>query len=281
MRFLVKHLARMVVTVLVAGLLAATLVRFAPAFGVNDTDLDPRLSGNRTQFAQPPPGVLAFYGGHLRSLLTGDLGTSPSLQRPIVELLRERLPVSLRSLGVGVAVGVVTAVSLAVVVVLSGSRLVEIVPVAGSVLLLSIPSAALALLFLVAGWPPSLTLAAIVFPRIYGYAEAALSRSANASYVTAARARGLSSWRVLVNHIIPSAGPQLLAVLGMAVSIAFPALVPIEAICDSPGVLQLAWKAALARDLPLLVNLTMVASLVVLAGNAAADVSAEGMRRKL
>ena len=64
----------------------------------------------------------------------------------------------------------------------------------------------------------------------------------------------------------------------MAVSIAFPALVPIEAVCDSPGALQLAWKAALARDLPLLVTLTMVASLVVLLGNAAADFSAEAVR---
>ena len=66
----------------------------------------------------------------------------------------------------------------------------------------------------------------------------------------------------------------------MAVTIGFPALVPIEAVCDSPGVLQLAWKAALARDLPLLVTLTMIASAIALLGNAAADFSSEALRRQ-
>jgi peptide/nickel transport system permease protein len=281
-RILVKHLARVAVIVLAAGLLASSLVRFAPAFGVSGAELDPRLSGeySRNLADQHGQNVWSFYVRYLRAAVVGDFGISPSLQRPIGDLLRERLPVSLQSLGIGVGVGVGAGIGLAILVITFRSRTVEMVPVAASVLLLSVPSAALALLFLVAGWPPSLSLAAVVFPRVYRYAEAVLSRSASAPYVMAARARGLSSWRVLVKHIVPSAAPQLLAVFGMAVSIAFPALVPIEAVCDSPGVLQLAWKAALARDLPLLVTLTMVASVVVLLGNAAADVSAEALRRQ-
>ena len=36
------------------------------------------------------------------------------------------------------------------------------------------------------------------------------------------------------------------------------AAIPVEAICDVPGLGRLAWNAAMARDLPLLVNLTMI-----------------------
>jgi ABC-type dipeptide/oligopeptide/nickel transport system permease component len=39
------------------------------------------------------------------------------------------------------------------------------------------------------------------------------------------------------------------------------AIIPIEAICDAPGLGRLAWQAALSRDLPLLVDLTMLIAL--------------------
>jgi ABC-type dipeptide/oligopeptide/nickel transport system permease component len=70
----------------------------------------------------------------------------------------------------------------------------------------------------------------------------------------------------------------MLAVIGLAVSIGFPALVPIEVVCDSPGLLQLAWNAALARDMPVLVNITLLAAVVVMIGNAASDVLSQTAR---
>jgi ABC-type dipeptide/oligopeptide/nickel transport system permease component len=39
-----------------------------------------------------------------------------------------------------------------------------------------------------------------------------------------------------------------------------------------PGIGQLAWQAALARDLPLLVNITILVTLVTLLANSGADV---------
>ena len=39
------------------------------------------------------------------------------------------------------------------------------------------------------------------------------------------------------------------------------------ALCGLPGIGQLAWQAALSRDLPLLVNLTVLVTLVTLLAN--------------
>ena len=72
-------------------------------------------------------------------------------------------------------------------------------------------------------------------------------------------------------HVIPSSLPQLLALAGVSLSIGFGAAIPIEVICDIPGVGQLAWKAALARDLPLLVSLTFLVLAMTQLGNLLSD----------
>jgi peptide/nickel transport system permease protein len=63
----------------------------------------------------------------------------------------------------------------------------------------------------------------------------------------------------------------LLALAGVSVSLAIGAAIPIEALCGLAGIGQLAWQAALARDLPLLVNITVLVTLVTLLANTAAD----------
>ena len=60
---------------------------------------------------------------------------------------------------------------------------------------------------------------------------------------------------------------------GVTVSIAFGAAIPVEVVCDYPGLGQLAWKAALARDVPLLVNLTLIIALVFVFVNLLVDMS--------
>jgi len=60
-------------------------------------------------------------------------------------------------------------------------------------------------------------------------------------------------------------------------AIAFGAAIPIEALCDSPGLGQLAWHAALSRDLPLIVTVTFVVSLVMLAANSLADLAGRAL----
>jgi peptide/nickel transport system permease protein len=43
---------------------------------------------------------------------------------------------------------------------------------------------------------------------------------------------------------------------------AFGAAIPLEALSDSPGMGQLAWQAALNRDLPLLTSITLFVTLL-------------------
>jgi peptide/nickel transport system permease protein len=97
-------------------------------------------------------------------------------------------------------------------------------------------------------------------------------------HIVTARAKGLGEARILLWHAIPGIAPQLLALSGVSVSMAVGAAIPVEALCGLPGVGQLAWQAALGRDLPLLVNITILVTLVTLLANSGADVIGQVFR---
>ena len=117
----------------------------------------------------------------------------------------------------------------------------------------------------------------VVAPRIFQFSKNLLREAYRAPHVETARARGVSELRILWRHALPAAGPQLIALAAASVSIAIGAAIPVEAICDVPGLGRLAWQAATARDLPLLVNLTM---LVAVATTSAAMLSEAAAERK-
>ena len=77
--------------------------------------------------------------------------------------------------------------------------------------------------------------------------------------------------RILAFHVAPPVLPELLALGGISVSMALGSMVPVEALCDSPGVGQLVWQAAMARDLPVLVNVTLLLAAFTIGANLLAD----------
>ena len=138
--------------------------------------------------------------------------------------------------------------------------------------LLCVPAAVLALLSVLWNLPGALAIALIIFPRDYRYTRNLLGKAYSLPHLITARAKGISRIRILFWHVLPVIGPQLLALAGVSVSLALGAAIPVEALCGLAGIGQLAWQAALARDLPLLVNISVLVTLVTLLANSCADV---------
>jgi peptide/nickel transport system permease protein len=274
-RALPKHFLRLALTILLGGLLGATLVRLAPGFGVDERELDARLNTQSIELLRQSHAsernILGYYRGYLAGLLRGDLGISTSLDRPVNELFAERLPVTLRSVGIGVAEGWFLGFFLALPAAILRGKTYEVFTAGLSGLFLSLPAAILGLGLVYAGGPASLAIALVVFPRVLQYARNILMQSAALPHVLAAHARGLHRMRVLLWHVLPNAAPLLFALAGISVSIAFGAAIPIEAICDYPGIGQLTWQAALSRDLPVLVNVTLLITVITLTANSLSD----------
>jgi peptide/nickel transport system permease protein len=278
---LLRQARRILLTVLLGGLLGATLVRLGPGFGVDERELDSRLSAESQQAirmaAARDNNIAAFYFRYLAGLVHGDFGFSRSLNRPVSQLLAERLPLTMLSLGYGVLGGVSIGLALALLTVWWRAPGADILPAIASGLCLAAPAAVIALVFLwLAPWIGAASrwaIALVVFPHVYRYAKNQLVATAQSPHVVAAQAKGLSSWRVLWAHVFTPATPQLAALAGISVSLAFGASIPIEVICDTPGIGQLAWRAALDRDLPLLVTITVLVALMTLLVNSLADIA--------
>ena len=213
-----------------------------------------------------------FYLSYMNRAAHGDLGTSLALGQPVRTLLRERAPLTLRLLVVGLGLGWVAALTLALTAAWLRLSAYDALTTLVSGTFLCIPAAVLALLSVLWNVPGALAIALIVFPRIYRYARNLLAKSYSLPHIITARAKGLGEARILVWHVLPGVAPQLLAVAGVSVSMAVGAAIPVEALCGLAGVGQLAWQAALARDLPLLVNITILVTLVTLLANSGADV---------
>lgn len=280
-RRLLRHVLAVVGLALLGALLSATLVRFAPGYGVDERELDPHLNSTSLEAMRQRharnAGLFSFYAGYLSGMLHGDFGTSESFGRPISGLLRERFSVTRNTVLLGLALGWTAALALAVAGLLFRGWLYETSSSAVSGLFLSLPSAVVALLFVNLRAPVSLAIALVVFPRLFRFGRNLLARTYDQPHILAARARGLGGPRILLRHVLPVAAPPLLALLGVSFSVAFGAAIPIETLCDSPGLGQLAWQAALNRDLPLIVNVALIVALVTLVANSLADLVARGL----
>jgi peptide/nickel transport system permease protein len=120
-----------------------------------------------------------------------------------------------------------------------------------------------------------------MFPKLFRFIHNLLAQSAERPHVLAAKSRGVTRFQIFTWHILAPASGALIALLGISVSMGFGAAIPMEALCDSAGIGQLAWYAAINRDLPLIMNLTLVVTLITVACNVVADSSARVIARAL
>src|SRR5215475_8424586 len=108
-RFTGWAILRLVGIMLMASFVGAMLMRIAPGFSSDDQELNSGLSAQSIQAVRQAhlsdANVPRFYAQYLVSLVRGDLGTSRSLNQPVKELLRERLPVTLANLTFALAMG--------------------------------------------------------------------------------------------------------------------------------------------------------------------------------
>ena len=274
-RAALRRLLSLVLTVLLAAFLAAALVRVAPGFGMDERLLDPRLSDSSIRAIQAEnaqeANLARYFGRYFSGLFRGELGQSVSFGEPVRDLIADRLGLTLRSVAAGVGWAWSAAAVVALALGLARRRGWDMAATALSGGLLCLPAAVIALLALYFGVGPGAAIAAILLPRILRYIQNITGAAAERPHVLAARARGIAGPALLLRHVWLPASAELLALAGVSVNMALGAAVPVEALCDSPGVGQLVWKAALARDLPVVVNVTILIAAITASANLVSD----------
>jgi peptide/nickel transport system permease protein len=263
---LLKHLTRTFVIVLLVVIGCTALVRFAPGYLSDSREMDARYADvTRAELsaeAERSTSLLHMLFTEISGWERGDLGLSRQYQVPVLELILPRLAVT----GGLLLRGVFLAWTLALCAALfsSAGQKRSLSWHAPATLLLAVPTAAMATICLLAGsGGPVLVMTLLLAARDFKFIDRILRKTWRDPHLLQARAQGVATRRLLLAYILPSLASQLVALARLSIITALGALVPVEVIFNLPGVGQLAWNAALNRDLPVLLAVTMIMAIAV------------------
>ncbi|AGC49660.1 ABC transporter permease [Lawsonia intracellularis] len=91
-------------------------------------------------------------------------------------------------------------------------------------------------------------------------------------FILTAKAKGLSTWKVIFRHALRNALLPVITLLGLSVPGLIGGSVIIESIFALPGLGQLFYTAVMARDYPLIMGNLVLGAILTLLGNFLADV---------
>ena len=263
-------LLRLITLLCVAAVLTSLLITYAPGAGVDEMELDARLGSESVAALRAQQAAQNQPWQYLKRLLRGELGISYSLQVPVRELFQQRLPLTARMVASGLLLSWVGAFLFALPSALGWyniSRFVSALVAA----LLCVPAAVLAVLLYPWASLPGLLIACVLLPRLQRQVAALFTDVRQQTHVLAARTRGLPGVVVLLQHIVVPTLPAMLALYAVSVNTALGASIPLEALAGTPGMGQLTWQAAVARDLPVLLPATLLTTAITLCANTAAE----------
>jgi peptide/nickel transport system permease protein len=261
-----RRLARTVAIVVMVVAGSTILVRFAPGYLSDAREMDSRygdatrseLSAEAARSASLKQMLSAEFGGWTR----GDLGVSRQFNVPVAELILPRLAVTGELLLRSIAFAWTLAFCAALVS--SAGRSSSLLWQTPSTLLLAVPTAAMATICMLSDCGgPVLVMSLLVAARDFKFLDRLLRKTWREPHLLQARAQGLTTFRLVRAHILPGIASQLLALATLSIVTALSALVPVEVIFSVPGLGQLAWNAAMNRDLPVLLAVTMIMAVAV------------------
>jgi peptide/nickel transport system permease protein len=234
----------------------------------------------------------------LGNALHGNLGTSLATGQPVTSLVLSRLEVS----GELIALAFLLALGCAIVVATAAARrpggIADWISVVVSTAGLSVPSfvVALALVLVFAvklkvvpplgfvpisanlGWNlrtlilPAVTLAVGIFAVFNRLLRADLiDQLQTEDYVTTARAKGASPWRVLIRHALRNSLFGLLTVAGLQIGALFGTTVVVEQVFSIPGVGQQLLSAISNEDVPVVEGIVALIATITVLANLTAD----------
>lgn len=257
----------------------------------------------REQFGLDRP-ILEQLGTYVGKIVQGDLGFSYRQQRPVWDILAERLPATLvltltaflLALALGVALGTLAAVTVgtwadsAITVV---ALLAYATPIYWIGLMLSL------LFSIQLGWLPAfgyetvgagytglahvadvakhLILPVITLALFYMASYARLTRASmlevrGLDFIKTAKAKGLSQGRIVTRHVLRNAILPVITVAGIQAGQLVGGSILIETVFAWPGIGRLAFEAVLQRDYQVLLGIFLVTSIMVILFNILTDI---------
>ena len=238
------------------------------------------------------------YINYMKRILTGDLGTSYRYNRPVADLIFEKLPNTLQialasliiALLIGVPVGIISAVK--------QYSVFDYISMIAALIGVSMPSFWLGLMLVLIfsvnlGWFPTMGMGVISngigdvishlflpslclsFGSMANFAR--ISRSSmleviDQDYMKAVRAKGIRENVVIIKHGLKNALPPIVTVLGMRIAALMTGAIMIETIFSWPGIGRLIVDAINNNDFEMIQGTVLFMAILYVTVNLVVDI---------
>jgi peptide/nickel transport system permease protein len=241
--------------------------------------------------------IVVQYANWISGLARGDFGYTYVSERPALEEILPRIPVTAKLAGLALFFAILFGVPLGVVSAVRQNTALDYALRVISLSGLSLPSFWLGLLILMAfvqylGWIPiytskpdrlwdELVLLSIPAAAVGFRASALIMRLTRSSmlevlrqdYIRTARAKGASQTAVNYNHALRNAVLPIITIIGIEAAFLVGGLIVTETVFNIPGVARFLVEAIRWRDYPVVQSLVMFIAVVVVTVNFLVDMA--------
>jgi len=289
--YLVRRVLAVIPVMVIVATMAFVLIHLAPGdpasviAGPYATPDDVAKLRGQLGLDEPlPMQLVRFYG----RLVTGDLGDSIFLRRPVTEAIVERLEPTLLLTFWGTLIAVLIGVPAGIISARYHNSAVDQSLMGLALLGLSIPNFLLGLVMILVfgvwlGWLPvagyvplesglwpnlrSLLMPSVSLGLVQSALIARITRSSmldvlREQYITSGRAKGLDERTVVYKHALKNAIIPTLTVIGITFALLIGGAVVIETVFNIPGLGRLIISAVLRRDYPVIQGVVLMIAVV-------------------
>jgi peptide/nickel transport system permease protein len=237
------------------------------------------------------------YWDFASGLVRGDLGTSLRQQRPVFDVVAERLPATLELTVAALLLSLVVAIPVGIISATRRNSVIDNLAMLFALGGQSIPVFFLGIVLLYIfggqlGWfpiggkgtgglvdelrhlvLPAVTLAAVSMARNTRLMRSNLLEVLGQDYVRTARAKGLREYAVILRHALKNSLIPVVTIIGLDFSVLLGGAVVTETVFAWPGVGSMAIKAIGQKDFPVVVGAVTVLSLLFVGINLLVDLT--------
>jgi ABC-type dipeptide/oligopeptide/nickel transport system permease component len=234
--------------------------------------------------------LIIQYLKFMKSVIKGDLGVSILQERPVIELILERLPVTLQIGFAGFLITFVIAIPTGILAAVNRNTIIDYSCMTGAMLGISLPTFWFGLLlmyffaykmrlFPISGYG---SLKHLVLPAFaLGLTNAAITaRMVRSSmlevlrqdYIRTARSKGLAEKVVIYQHALKNAMIPIITLMGLRLGWIIGGSVMLEIVFSIPGLGRLIVESILSRDYPVVQGSMIVLTSSIILANILADI---------
>ncbi len=241
---------------------------------------------------------------YIGNLVKGELGISYHTNRPVAEILAERLWNTILLIGAGQILSIVIGVAFGIFAAWKARTSVDYAAVTSSLVAWSLPTFWLGIILLFWGssngfplagkatpgmssmpllqqWGdiarhmflPTLTYTIVYMGEYTLIMRSSLMDVLSEDYILTAKAKGLSTFQILKDHALKNAMLPLVTVIAINLGFTVAGAIQIEAVFSWPGLGSAIYEAVVRRDFPVLQGAFLLIAVAVILANLAADLT--------